>query len=64
MVLSGYIPAAATIFTKLQHAVAIAAASTCFGLLNQSQPNPTVHANGGFTQPFAHFLLRCDSGHI
>ena len=46
MVISGYIPAGTTIFAKLQHTVAMVAAFTRLGLLNQSQPDPTDHANG------------------
>ena len=44
--ISGYIPAGPTIFTKLQHAVARVTVSTRLGSFNQSQPNPTHHANG------------------
>ena len=46
MVLSGYIPAGPTIFTKLQYAVATVAIFTHLGFLNQSQPDPTDGATG------------------
>ena len=42
-------------FTKLQHAVTMAAAHPILAFLNQSQPNPWVHANGS---PHGHHLHR------
>ena len=53
MVLSGYIPASPTILLKLQHTVAMVAAFTYLGFVNQSQPNPMDPANGG---PQSHHL--------
>ena len=73
VVIPGYIPATPTFFTKVQHAVATAAASPIFGFDNGQVPAilvPIMHvcgttlSMGGFTQPFAHFLVICDSGHI
>ena len=57
MVISGYISAGPTIFTKLQHTVVMAATPTrlgfSFNFLSQSQPGPTGHAN---SNPQGHHL--------